>query len=433
MSNYLAIATVTATLQRILQSALQVDIAGARVTTVRPDTSGSGVPDVGVNIFLYQVVPNPAWRNADLRSRRPKGDLGKQAQAGIDLSYLLTFYGNEVELEPQRLLGCTLRTLIDQPILTSDIIRDTVNHSAFHFLSESNLTEQVEQVTMVPAPMNTEELSKIWSVFFQTPYVLSFAYQGSTVLIEGSKLGKRALPLRSRQFFVTPRQPIVEQVVSETGINQPIGIGSSFTIKGKQLRSDNPHIPAKVRIGEAQVTPQEVTDTQIKVDLAAISDAEQRSLRAGVQSLQVLHPLPDRAPPSPDITPADLERAIGSNVVPIVFYPAITAVGLNDTQGDSDDLYSAIATVQVDCPIGAGQRVFLLLNERVLRNPAAYVFGTRSRPQDSPAIQFLIHDVRAGTYLVRIQVDNAESLLVVDIDSESGTFDQYIEPTLEVP
>ena len=41
MSNHLAIATVTATLQRLLQSAIQGDVEGARVTTVRPDAIGT--------------------------------------------------------------------------------------------------------------------------------------------------------------------------------------------------------------------------------------------------------------------------------------------------------------------------------------------------------------------------------------------------------
>lgn len=40
MSNYLAIATVTATLQRTLQQSLQIDVEGARVTTNRPENTG---------------------------------------------------------------------------------------------------------------------------------------------------------------------------------------------------------------------------------------------------------------------------------------------------------------------------------------------------------------------------------------------------------
>jgi Pvc16 N-terminal domain len=151
MSNFLAIATVTATLQRLLQASVQLDVPGARVTTVRPDASGGSTPEVGVNVYLYQATPNPAWRNADLRNRRPKGDLIKYAQAGLDLYYLMTFYGNEVELEPQRLLGSTVRTLVDQPILTAEMIQDTIERSNFDFLQRSTLAEQVERVTIVPS------------------------------------------------------------------------------------------------------------------------------------------------------------------------------------------------------------------------------------------------------------------------------------------
>jgi hypothetical protein len=75
MSNYLAIATVTATLARFLQSAIQLDLPGAKVTTVRPEATGGKTPELGMNIYLYQVTPNPAWRNYDLRTRRPKGEL----------------------------------------------------------------------------------------------------------------------------------------------------------------------------------------------------------------------------------------------------------------------------------------------------------------------------------------------------------------------
>ena len=66
MSNFLAIATVTATMQTLLQAAIGVDVAGATATTVRPDGSDNGLPPRGLNIYLYQVTPNGAWRNSDL-------------------------------------------------------------------------------------------------------------------------------------------------------------------------------------------------------------------------------------------------------------------------------------------------------------------------------------------------------------------------------
>ena len=424
MSNYLAIATVTATLQRILQAAIQVDVAGARVTTVRPDSSGSGTPEVGVNLFLYQVSPNPAWRNADLRTRRPKGELIKQAQAGLDLHYLMTFHGNEVELEPQRLLGSAVRTLVDNPVLTPELIRDTITHSTFSFLEGSTLADQVERVILFPNLMNTEELSKIWSVFFQTTYVLSLAYQATAVLIEGEKSGKRGLPLLSRQIYVTPTQPIIEQVVSEAGANQPIVANSTLIIRGKQLRGNTP----QVRLSDAKVTPQKVSDTEIRLELSSLPPEESRWLRAGVQGLQVLHRIQTQSQ-----TRYEPERAVGSNVVPLTLCPTIIEIAVSDSLDNGYDLYLAEVTVQVDLIVGKEQRVVLVLNELLPEgsadnsvnrpsngNPAAYIFAAKPREADTNSVVFPIRDVKEGEYLVRVQVDSAESLLSVESDRYSG-------------
>src|SRR4051794_22217124 len=112
MSNFLAVATVTATLQRVLQTSVQTDVAGATVTMVRPAVGqNTGLPATGVNIFLYQSSINPHWRNADLPTRRPDSEGMQRPQAGLDLHYLLSFYGTETTLEPQRLLGSTVAFL----------------------------------------------------------------------------------------------------------------------------------------------------------------------------------------------------------------------------------------------------------------------------------------------------------------------------------
>ena len=57
MSNYLAIATVTATLRYMLLKSLPPDLSGAAVTTLRPDAQLSVADATGINIFLYQVLP----------------------------------------------------------------------------------------------------------------------------------------------------------------------------------------------------------------------------------------------------------------------------------------------------------------------------------------------------------------------------------------
>ena len=104
MSNFLVIATVTATLGQVLRNVVRNDVNGAEVTSVDPANS-NGLPPTRVNVYLYQVLPNAALRNADLPTRRDDGSLMQRPNVALDLYYLLTFFGDDSRLEPQRMLG----------------------------------------------------------------------------------------------------------------------------------------------------------------------------------------------------------------------------------------------------------------------------------------------------------------------------------------
>lgn len=165
MSNYLAVATVTATLSRALTAAVAADVPGATVTTLRPDDSTNGTPATGVNIYLYQVAPNAAWRNTDLPTRSDDGGLIRRPRVALDLLYLMSFYGNEVQLEPQRLLGSVVRMLHTRPVLTRQMIRDAISDPNNAFLATSNLDEEVaEQIKLTPSTDNRTKLRfQSWS------------------------------------------------------------------------------------------------------------------------------------------------------------------------------------------------------------------------------------------------------------------------------
>ena len=195
MSNYLAVATVTAVLRDILQEAAGTAVPGASVTTKRPEkVEDSGHNKPLVNLFLYQVTPNAAWRNTDIVIRYPDRDepdnrarakVEERPQVPLNLSYLFSFYGNEQDLEPQRLLGSVVGALHAQPTLSPEAIRGTVGRD--RYLRESDLdfqVERIERVKLTPISFSLEELSKMWSVFFQVPYALSVAYEAAAVLIE---------------------------------------------------------------------------------------------------------------------------------------------------------------------------------------------------------------------------------------------------------
>jgi hypothetical protein len=421
MSNFLAIATVTAGLVQILDS-VKDDVPGAKVTTVRPDGSGNGTPNVGVNLYLFQVTPNVAFRNADLPTRNSNGDLVQLPRAALDLHYLLTFYGNENNFEPQRLLGSVVRTLHARPVLTREVIRETTNSPSNPFLAGSNLADEVELVKFTPIALSLEELSKLWSVFFKIPYTLSVAYQGTVVLIESEDTPRTVLPVRQRNLYVMPfRQPVIEAVTSEAGLNQPIVAGSTLIVRGRQLRGDD----TQLRIAGSDVTPGEVTDTRISLPLAE-PPLPADALRAGVQGVQVVHRLLLGTPPEP-------HRGFESNVAPFVLRPTITDVQVANVQDTGNNTRSADVTVTVNPKIGQGQRVALLLNEISDEAPEAYTFSIGPSDADSESITIPVSGVKAADYLVRLQVDGAESILEVDEDPDSPTFNQYIGPKVTIP
>ncbi len=409
MSNHLAIATVTAVLQRMLQTGVADDVSGALVTTLRPDTPGSGMPDVGVNIFLYQASPNPAWRNADLRTRRPKENLIKHAQAGLDLYYLLSFYGNEQELEPQRLLGSAIRTLVDQPILTPEIIRSVTESSSFRFLAGSTLDEQVQMVQFIPVPMTSEELSRIWSIFFQMPYILSFAFQATAVLIEGEKAGRSPLPVRSRQFYAMPNRPFIEKIEQSGEISQAITLNSILNIRGKQLHSEQ----TKIRIGNAKITPKTIDETEIKLDFTTLLSLEISHLKAGVQSLQIIHL-------AAESLNTNFQPRIESNAIPFILCATIKIEEIANLEDLGDEYYTGSLTIRTDLRVEVKQRVFLLLNGISDQNSYSYIFPAQKRSRITHLLEFIIQKVQPGTYLARVQIDGAESPLTVENDRYSG-------------
>jgi hypothetical protein len=400
MANSLAIATVTATLEKLLEKPLDADVSGAKVTFVRPDATGGGLPTTRANVFLYQVTPSAAARNEDLPTR--SGD-GRQAlnrpRIGLDLHYLITFYGRETDFEPQRLLGSTVRTLHARPVLTRPQIRDAI--TAFPLLANSNLADDVELVKFTQTALTLEELSKLWSVFFQTQYQLSIAYQGTVVLIEADDSFRSPLPVQLRNLYVeTFRPPVVEEVRALSGDDDPILAGAAIRVRGRLLKSDD----TRLSIDGTPVAVTTVTDTEIT--------ATPPSLTAGLHALQVEHVEQMGTPPVD-------HGGVDSNVAPMVITPRITKTGpnydvsLGAVTNEPDGTHSRDVTLNVDPPVTAGQRVALLLNE-MGGGTHAYTFpdGPRTGAPTS-ALTIRASHVRPGQYLVRVRIDGADSPLDV--------------------
>jgi Pvc16 N-terminal domain len=409
MSNFLAIATVTATLSDALQAAILADVSGASVTTLRPDASDA-MPAVGVNVFLYQVTPNPQWRNEDLPTRRASSELVQRPRAALDLHYLLSFYGADGQLEPQRVLGSVVRTLHARPILTRDAVRTTIGKTAYSYLVKSNLADDIEVVRFTPLPLTLEDLSKLWSINFQAPYRLSVAYQATVVLIESEDSTQAALPVRSRNLYVVPfRDVVVEEVLSAADPESFILAESNVVIRGRHLRADI----TEVHAGGSLATIQKLGDSEITATLPA-------GLPAGVQGLQVVQPRMMGTPPA-------AHRGVESNLAPFVLHPRI----ISATPTASD------VTVKLAPNVGKRQRATLLLNELnapSTRAARAFNFPAPPRkatdPSDTDTLKFPIAGVPSGDYLARVEIDGADSALQVDPDPDNP---RYVGPKVTIP
>lgn len=418
MSNFLAVATVTAGLVQMLQDQVAQDVSGATVTNVRPESGGAGLPNTGANLFLYQVTPNPHWRNADLPTYDQQGHLRRRPRLALDLHYLLTFYGDETQLEPQRVLGSVARTLNDRPLLTRKYIQDA--QAAIPTLATSNLADENDLVRFTPQALSLEELSKLWSVFFQIPYTLSMCYQGTLVFLEGEDAPRSPLPVQDRVLRVMPfNQPVIEEIRAEGALGHLILPGSTIIVRGRRLRGDR----TSLLVAGVEVPPGSVTPTEIRLALSE-PPFPAGELRAGVQGLQVVHRLDFGLPGDPETpSPADPHQGTESNVAAFVLRPVITQpVQAVNVQNDLNNTRQGAVRVHLAPTVGEKQRVRLALNGTAPQNAPAYTFSAPARTADAAVLEIPFTRMRPGAYFVRVQVDGAESLLEQDPDPANQVF-----------
>jgi len=430
MSDALAIAAVTAVLKDLLNNGLTAhkvgDIVGdVTVSSLPPDRvlpNGGDDPNQ-LNLFLYQVTPNAAWRNVGLPSRDAAGDRTSNPPLALNLHYLLTAYGNK-ELYPEIILGHAMQLLHEVPVLSRDGIRKALTPPASPApppfppaLATSELASQVEQIKITPETLNTEEVSKLWSAF-QTHYRPTAAYQVTVVLIEAKSSTKSALPVNGRSVYVIPfDQPVIEKVSDAGGESLPILPTSTLRITGQRLRGKT----TQVWIGAVDLSAgiTKLSDGEILLALPAPLPA---GLYAGLVPLRVAHPVEMSTPPAP-------HEGLESSPQPLVLRPIITPVVTSAVSSVVNGVTVKAGKIEVtfNPKVHAEQRLVLLLNEfqpPASRPARAYSFrapagnGVVSPAVDTATVEFSYANVIPGDYLVRARVDGGESVLSLNAAGE---------------
>ncbi len=410
MSDFRALAAVTLSLQDILQTA--VNSLGANTRTGRPERPSSGTSGPIVNIFLYQVAPNPQWRNSDLPTRRSDGTIVQRPRTALDLYYILSFFGDETEQVPELLLGAVVAALTatPSPLAPTGIVQ----RPGGPFSPRAELIQAPGPPSYVPIALTLDELSKLWTMF-QIPYALSAVYKASAVLIDSVvALPGPVLPVRRTALTVLPStdRPRIDAIEPTAIADAP---GASFAIRGAGLGGAGTSVRLSSAVSGAEVT---VAPTGTLTD--GLTVALPAGLLAGTVAVQVI-----RASPI---------ATFDSNPAALVLRPRID--GTPSYAANAPSLPQPAILVPVSPAVVPGQRVELYLDSTAVTAPSEPPSGYSVAYQasiESRRLVFSAEGVPAGTYLVRIAIDGAASELEVDQDAASPTFGRYSAPTVVVP
>ncbi|HEU0297981.1 MAG TPA: DUF4255 domain-containing protein [Longimicrobium sp.] len=434
MSTAVAVAAVTAVLKDLLASGMidhkVGDIVGTGVTisAVAPDTIDltGGNAKLRLNLFLHQVTPNAAWRNAGLPSHDARGVRTAENPLALDLHYLVTAYGLQ-DLQAEVLLGFAVLLLHQTPVLARSAIRSAlaspatgpISPNLSKALRAADLPDQVEQIKITPASMNTEEMSRLWSAL-QAHYRPTAAYQVSVVLIESRRPARSAPPVLTRG----PRDPGGRErgIVAEPGLLPPVPMIESVEPPASQ--------PA-ARLGDTvSVTGHHLNGTNREVELTSERLGVRRTVAAaagdGYALLQFVLPnLPADFATGVYRLAARVQRAgdpgpRSTNQLPLVIAPEITTP-LVPPPVVARAAGTAVVTLDVRPRVRPGQTASLILGER--EAPADAITAPAG------TLTFRFPNAEAGTFLARLRVDGIDSLVVDRSVTPPVYFDHRITVT----
>ena len=188
MSSPLSIASVTSVIKRVLENGLVMHGATAvvgelAVTAMPPDRITTGADERSqLNIYLYRITPNTAWRAISSDATQPNG--ARAVPLSLDLHYLLTAYG-ERDYHAETLLGSAMELLHQTPVLTHETIAPTLASLAERSGSGASVfadvINSIDRITLSPEFLSMEDLTKLWSAL-QARFRLSATYQASVLM-----------------------------------------------------------------------------------------------------------------------------------------------------------------------------------------------------------------------------------------------------------
>jgi len=397
MSNDLAIAAVTLTLQNLLYRCWRDDSIRTSVTAVSPDRARDQQTGNQVNVFLYHAQPDLAHCNRHPQLQVRRGETRKPPLA-LELHYLITAYGERDRDEIGHcLLGRTLRFLHDcRSLSPADIEMATAEE-----LSDSDLHEQVESIEIAPLFLSFEEMSRLWQGL-QAPQRPAVACRISAVLLDSQLPLSVPLPVltyaaRNGRGNVLQKGVLPSLVALRLPHRQPSAqLGDTIALQGRNLDGDSAIVRlAPARSGETiNLEPLPGRTGQV-LQFALPSHRDSERWVCGVYAVSLFDPA----------------RNWHSNVLSFALAPCLRDVTPREVEpGD--------VTLNLSCipPLRRRQKAILLWGDRG--------FPTRKRggSDTATALTCRIRGARPGEHVLRLRVDGIDSL-PVDASTIPWTYD----------
>ncbi len=398
MSSPAALATVTATLQHLLND------AASSVTTQPPSTARSGSGEQ-INIFLYSTNYNTAFSNAPMPAETRNGEHA-YPPLPLVLKYLITAYGaNDDDISGQQLMGQAMSILHDHPLLgSSDIAGIT---------PDSNLQHQFERIRITPDTLSLDDMSKLWSSFQSAEYRLSTGYEVSVVLIESSRASRTPLPVLKRGADDMGPDVIAgpsPSLFALRFVNQKPAaeLGDAVTLLGTHLSSDDTHVRFQhPQLDDPIDIQPEINQQSDKMEVQLPAPADDAALGskwpAGFYTLSLVTHRPGT-------------QAWSSNSVALPLSPNVASISPATAPAGNVAL-----TIECLPQIREGQSVALLFNGQMI-SPDSVV--TPAAPTALTTLTFTLTDTVASAtpYVLRLRIDGVDSI-PVDFSASTPQFD----------
>jgi hypothetical protein len=216
MATEKALQLVTLTVADLLSDRMvRNDVA---FTFARPLTpAASATPSPRLNLYLYQLLENPAFRNEEEPTQAIPGQYGSPPLA-LSLYYLITSYGKPTEiaapengaafpldslteLDAQYILADAMRVLHDTPIITRNTPR--LRAAAPPQIMDPGLQSDFESIRIVPRQMSLEDLTKVWTAF-KEDFQRSVGYEVTIVRVQRPQQRPANAPVLRRNIPIVP-------------------------------------------------------------------------------------------------------------------------------------------------------------------------------------------------------------------------------------